>query len=556
MARTPTSPPIAKSTIKRRGIAGNARIIGVITLVSRLLGLGREMIAAAAFGAGPVWSAFTFAFTIPNLFRKLFGEGAISAAFIPMYARLVGAEDPEARRFAAGSVNVLVWLLSVITLVGEVALMAVWWFGGVERGDYRLAIVLTAIMLPYVVLVCGTAFLGGILNVHERFVAPAAASVLLNLCLIAAIALAWWRFDLSLDSDRAAATIWIAIAVLVSGVLQALLLWPSLRAVGFALDPRAGLLTPATRRMLALSLPVALSAGVLQVSVLLDKGIAFFLAAAPGTEPAGWFPMAAGAAARLNWAQFLYQFPLGVFAIAIATAIFPTLSRDAAENNGRNDKFRNGLRKGVEAALFIGLPASAGLMLVATDATRVLFERGEFTPFDTKLVAMSVLVYSAAVWAFSVQQIINRAYYALQDTRTPLVWSGINLGLNLVIEIPLIWLLPRPWGEVGMAAGTLVSFSIQAVLMLWLLSKRTGGLGLRRSVGPIAVMLLATGLMTAACLLARLLPIWPAGTTTTPAAARLLLTMLLGGGVYFAVVFLFRRSQRREDAKRDAKAER
>ena len=525
MARTPS-----------RNFLSHAKLIGVITLGSRLLGLGREVLAAAAFGAGPVWSAFTFAFTIPNLFRKLFGEGALSAAFIPLYARGLEASEKadDNRRFAQGSVNLLVVMLTAIVLVGEVGL-GIAWLSGIERSDYRLAVVLTAIMLPYVVLICGAAFLGGILNVHEKFAAPAAASVLLNLCLIVAIVGGAFAFDLSNDAGRTAATKWLALAVVISGVLQVAMLLPGLRSVGFGFDPRAPMLTPATKKMLALSLPVALSAGVLQISVLLDKGIAFFLAAPEGVAPGGLFPMLAGAAARLSWAQFLYQFPLGVFAIALATAIFPKLSRDAAQNDGKNDAFRDGLRRGIEAALYIGLPASAGLVLVSTDATRVLFERGLFTPSDTRLTAMSVAVYSAAVWAFSVQQILNRAYYALHDTRTPLVWSAINLGLNVLIELPLLWLLPRPWGEVGMAAGTLVSFSIQAFAMTWLLSRRLDGIGLRRSLRPVGVMLLATAAMVAACLLLRLLPWWPEGASTTASALRLGAVMVVGAGIYFAM---------------------
>lgn len=523
------------------------------------------MIAAALFGAGPIWSAFTIAFTIPNLFRKLFGEGALSAAFIPMYARMVAAEDDQrtveqgrdvarpvqsiasgrrrpdtpASAFATASVNLLVYALVAVTIVGEIALGSVLLFVKIGRPDFVLAIILTAIMLPYVVLICGAAFLGGILNVHGRFAAPAAASVLLNLCLIAAIVSGALVFNLSTPAGRTKATYWLSVAVVVSGVLQILLLWPSLRTVGFRFRPRAPVLTPATRRMLAISVPVVISAGVLQISVLLDRSIAFFLAegdAAPTFSLFGQvvpYPMEQGAAARLAWAQYLYQFPLGVFAIALATAIFPKLSRDAAHHGGRNDDFRNGLRKGIEAALFIGLPASAGLVLVAEPAVRVLFERGEFTPADTAWTALSTAIYSAAIWAFSVQQILNRAYYALHDTVTPLRWAVLNLGMNLAIELPLIW---TGLGEAGMAAGTLVAFSVQAVLMSLHLSRRVEGIGLRRSVGPVARMMLATGLMIAACLALRLVPGWPEGATTRGAAIQLCAIMVVGAGVYFGAI--------------------
>ncbi len=269
--------------------------------------------------------------------------------------------------------------------------------------------------------------------------------------------------------------------------------------------PAAGIWTRRTRQMIRIGLPVALSAAVLQIGVLLDKGIAFVLAAEVGVEPSAVTPMTAGAAARLNWAQFLYQFPLGVFAIALATAVFPALAREAKADDGRNDAFRHTLRRGIESALYIGLPASAGLVLVATDATRVLFERGRFTAGDTTLVAMSVAIYSAAVWAFALQQIVNRAYYALQETRLPLIWAGWNLAINLAVELPLIWLLPRGYGEIGMPIGTFVSFAIQVVWMTRSLDRRLDGIGLGKSVKPLAVMMLATAAMVVVCLPVRLI---------------------------------------------------
>ncbi|MEM7808132.1 MAG: murein biosynthesis integral membrane protein MurJ [Planctomycetota bacterium] len=515
-----------------RSVAANARLIGAITFGSRVLGLARESIAASAFGAGPVWSAFTIAFTIPNLFRKLFGEGALSAAFIPIYARLHATPGREraAQRFAAQGTNLLVATLAVITVAVEIVLISLI-LSGIGRDDHRLAMGLTAIMLPYVVFVCGAAFLGGFLNVHGRFAAPAAASVLLNLCLIAAIGGCAVFFDLSLEIERIRATYAVGGAVVVSGVLQVLLLWPSLKASGYRFLPTTGAWSRRTRQMVRIGLPVAFSAAVLQIGVLLDKGIAFFLAAEPEAVPGGWTPMAAGAAARLNWAQYVYQFPLGVFAIALATAVFPALARDAKFDAGRNDSFRQTLRRGIESAVFLGIPASLGLVLVATDAVRVLFERGRFTTEDTQLVATSVAVYSAAVWAFALQQIVNRAYYALQETTVPLRWAMYNLAINVAIELPLIWLLPRGWGEVGMPVGTFASFAIQSLWMMLLLNHRLGGIGLGQSIRPVAIMLLATGAMVAACWPIR----WIGDDSTAWSALRLGVTMVTGAGVYFAI---------------------
>jgi putative peptidoglycan lipid II flippase len=239
--------------------------------------------------------------------------------------------------------------------------------------------------------------------------------------------------------------------------------------------------------------------------------------------------MEEGALARLNWAQFLYQFPLGVFAIALATAIFPQIADDALDS--ARDGFKSVLRQGIEASLFIGLPASAGMILVATPAVRLLFERGQFTAHDSLLTARSAAIYSAAIWAFSVQHILNRAYYALHDMKTPLIWAAVNLAINLIVELPLVW---TSLGESGMAFGTLVSFAIQAVAMLWLLDRRVGGIGLRSSAAPIVKMIAATLVMYAGCAAVRHLPYFPQGSGKLTFATQLAVLMTVGGALYFA----------------------
>jgi putative peptidoglycan lipid II flippase len=572
------APSPADASSRAGGFVGHAKLIGFLTFISRVLGMARESVAANYFGAGPVWAAFTVAFTIPNLFRKLFGEGALSAAFIPLYAKAVregsglgvqgsaldverstlavgrsesteetanvqqstsNVQQHDANAFAAASVNLLAGILILLTVIGELILLSIAWLVPMPP-DRLLAIKLTAIMLPYVLLVCGTAFLGGILQVHRRFGPPAAAPILLNLCLIVAIVVASMLFDLRTEAGREAGVYWLAIAVLVAGVLQVAMLLPALRAVGFRFRLILHLWTPAIRKMLLLSFPVALAAGVLQLSVLLDKGIALFLAqsADGATHFTLWghlirYPMEAGAAARLNWAQYLYQFPLGIFAIALATAIFPKLSADALDTD--REQFRRVLRRGIEAALFIGLPASAGLILVRYPAVRLLFERGNFTPDDTILVARAVLFYSAAIWAFSLQQIIIRGYYALHDMTTPLVLAIVTLIVNLCVELPLIW---TGLGEAGMAAGTCMSFSVQAAVMVWLLSRKVGGIGLSGSIAPIAKMVLATAVMLAACLGIQMLPWYPTGGGSMSSLMQLLILMGTGGGVYLGMCML------------------
>jgi putative peptidoglycan lipid II flippase len=515
-----------------RGFIYHAKVISALTLGSRVLGVVRESLAAKYFGAGVVSSAFAVAFTIPNLFRRLLGEGALSSAFIPLYAQAVKVDDQEARRFAASSVNLLALLLLAITILGELLIAGVLLAWDLPP-DHALTLRLTAVMLPYVMLVCGTAFLGGMLQVHKRFGITAATPIVLNILLIAGTVI-----GVKLWPDPHQAIYAVAACVLVAGVLQVLMLVPALRAVGFRFDPLSPIRTPQVKQMLRLSIPVALGAGVLQLSVVIDKAVAYFLS--QRLDEAGnvvthfqffghavRYPMEIGAVARLSWAQFLYQFPLGVFAIALATAIFPVLSADALEQD--KGKFLAGLRQGLRVTLWEGLPASLGLMIVATPAVQVLFEGGHFTPHDTQLVAASVRFYAVAIWAFSVQQILGKAYYALHDTRTPLLLTILTLVVNLAAQQALLW---SRMGEAAMAAATAASFILQAVLSLALLRRKLGPMDLREVWVFAAKALAATAVMGVACWGVQKLPAFPGDLGKSTALVRLIILTGTGALTY------------------------
>ena len=527
----------------------HAKLIGFLTLISRFFGLGREIVAGHYLGTALVGSAFTVAFLIPNLFRKLFGEGALSAAFIPLYSQQLKNDANTANDFAAAAVNLLVAILLGLTIVGEGIVFALLHLGSPSY-DRILVLHLTAIMLPYVLLICGGAFLSGILQVHKRFGIPAAAPIILNACHVLVLLIGAHIVNLSRHTPpdlvvgkQITLAYWLAIVVLFAGCLQVAVLLPALKQVGFSFRFIPHFWTPAIKKMLLLSLPVAMGAGVLQLSVFLDKGISYALMVHEDAQhkPIASMklgghefrlPMQLGAPRRLDVAQFLYQFPLGIFAIALATAIFPGLSADAADKD--RVRFRQVLRHGIEASLWEGLPASIGLILVAEPATRLMFQHGQITAADATLIAKSTMVYAAAIWAFSLLQIINRAYYALHDTRTPLVMSVVNILINLVVEIPLLWKM----GESGMAVGTLVSFIVQALLMLWMLDQKVGGLELRRSLVPILKMLASTILMGGVCYAVKISPIYPHGTGRTGWAIQLSLLLAVGAGVYLGVCSL------------------
>lgn len=453
---------------------GHAALVGALTLVSRVTGLVRDAVLAAVFGASLYLDAFLIGFIVPNLFRRLFGEGALTAAFIPRYTKLLKDDPALARRFASLCVVVVAMLLAGITLVGEVVLA--FWLTGADDQKTTLVLRLTMLMLPYMPLVCGVAFLGAILQVHRKFGPAAAAPVLLNLVMIAAALLAVWRQPHPLP-----AVTLIACSVLVAGLMQ--LAW-----LGFSVWKTAPLTAAFAgtrdhfRAMLRTMLPMVIGLGVFQINTLLDGLIAFTFARPPeiGPDAAETFtllgrtfnyPIEPGAVTTLTLAQRLYQFPLGVFGIAIATAIFPALARAASgsqDSRRSNDNaFSEVFHRGLRLTLFIGVPASVGLILVRVPLTRVFFEWNAFTADDALRCAAVLTGYASAVWAYSVTHVVTKAYYAVDDATTPLKVSAAMVGFNLALNLTLIW----PLGVAGLAWSTAISAALQTLIMLALLRK-------------------------------------------------------------------------------------
>ena len=543
----PDSPPTAVSPTPTANASAtafvkHARIIGFITFLSRILGLVRERMLTQSFGDSPILAAFRYAFAMPNLFRKLLGEGALSAAFVPLYTRAVKGRDPDGLLhddFAAAAVTLQVIALIVITVVGETILVATLWFAHL-RPETALAVRLSILMLPYVVFVCAAALLGGILQVHNRFVATTATAVVLNVALIGTLWITTRTYDATTEAGGHAIVWWQGVSLLVAGAVSVAMLIPSLKAAGLHARIPTRIWTPSLRTMLRKTVPVALGLGVLQLGVVLDKQISLMMAPQSDGNPIGHFfglsyrlPMEMGALSRLDVAQFLYQFPLGVFGIALATAMFPRMSGDALDVD--LTAFRASLARGIKASLFIGLPASIGMVLVASPVVRLVFEGKQFNAHQALLTARSTAIYSSVIWAFSVQQILNRGYYALHNTRTPLIWAAINLVINLVVEIPLLW---THLGESAMAVGTAVSFLIQTTVMTVLLARRVG-LPLSELWPELWKMAVATAVMTAACFAVARLPIG-VRSIHLAAAIQLLAIMGVGGVTYFLVCWLLR----------------
>ncbi|MFM8640519.1 MAG: murein biosynthesis integral membrane protein MurJ [Planctomycetota bacterium] len=451
-----------------RGFERHARTFTVLTLVSRVTGLGRDALLARAFGAGPTLDAFNFAFQVPNLFRRLFGEGALTASFLPVYARL-DRDDPNAARAFAGVMLALLGIvLAGLTIVGEVALFAI------LQGDppAALGLRLLMIMLPYMPLVCLVAFLGAMLQTHGRFGPSAASPIILNLCIMAAAmkGSAWWpRLGLGDALPERAAVEWVAWSVIAAGLLQlAWNLW-ALRAHRVRAHLRVKGNGTHVREVVLKALPMLLGLGIFQVNTFIDGLVASWRSMVGPTILGIEYPLAEGSMTFLSYGQRLYEFPLGVFGVAIATAIFPALARES------NDpaRFVDTLRRGLRLSFFIGFPASIGLVLVREPLAAAIFQGGRFDREAVREVGFVLAMYAPAIWAYSMQQLATRAFYALGDTITPVKVSAWMVLLNLALNLTLIW---TPLRVGGLALSTAVCAVIQIAIMTRLMHRRMGAL--------------------------------------------------------------------------------
>ncbi len=430
----------------------DTRTVAGLTLASRVLGLARDLVTVRVFGDTAVGSAFAAAFAIPNMFRRLFGEGALSAAFIPEYTRLSDDDPDRADKLASLVIGLLALITGGITVVIELGILAVLLAtpGDAER---TLSLRLVMVCLPFMPLICVAAILGGMLQARGRFGPWAAAPIILNLCIIAASV----PFFV-LDVDPAVWAYPIAAAAVLSGVLQvAWSLWALrgtvrwTRAVGDVRDE--------ANRMLRRMGPVLIGLGTLQVNSFMDTLIAMWPNWVGPTIAGHDYPLDEKANAILFYAQRLYQFPLGVFGIAVATAAFPVLSRDAKDPA----RFAETLGRGIRLSLFIALPATAGLLVTREALVGTLYSGlGDgFSGEGVRRAGAVLMGYSAAIWAYSVNQLYTRAFYAAGDTTTPMRIALGMVAVNLTLNMVLIWWLQ----EAGLAWSTAICAAMQTGLL-------------------------------------------------------------------------------------------
>lgn len=443
------------------GLGRAVRTVSGLTLVSRFAGLARDVVTARLFGDDALGSAFRAAYALPNLFRRLFGEGALSAAFLPTYVILRRDDEARADELATVVVRALTLVTSVLTLLamGVLVLLLVLLPADEERG---LSFKLMLLMLPMMPAVCLTAILGGVLQAVGRFGPPAAAPIVLNAFQIGAGLV----FYAGLMTDRVMAAYLVgASAVLASLVQIAWSLWALRGRVRWG--AAAGAARRHARGVFDKFLPATVGLGAVQLNSVMDMVIAMWPLWVGPTVLGCAVPLDAKSNAVLSYTQTIYQFPLGVFGIAVATAVFPMLSRAS----DRADEFAAVLRRGLRLSLFIGLPATLGLIVVRHDLVAVIFGGGgrhSFTPEGVARCADTLLGFSVGVWAYSLNHVYTRAFYAKGDTGTPMRVALGSVALNLMLNLSLIW----PLREAGMAWATGISATVQCVVLGWLCHAR------------------------------------------------------------------------------------
>ncbi len=426
------------------GLLRSSTIVGVMTMLSRVLGLARDVVIANAFGAGSSADAFFVAFKIPNFMRRLFAEGAFAQAFVPVLSEYRTHGSLPAVQLlvsrVAGSLGLVLFGLTLLAMVGS-PLLAMLFAPGFYLSDslkFDLTVEMLRITFPYLMLISMTALAGAILNSYDRFVVPAITPVLLNLTLIASV---YW-----LQPWLETPVMALAWGVLIAGFAQLLLQLPFLAQLDLLRWPKADYQHEGVRRIMTLMVPALFGVSVSQINLLLDTVLASFLQ----TGSVSW----------LYFSDRLVELPLGVFGIAIATVILPSLSRKHSSKSV--DAFARTLDWAVRMVLLIGLPAALALLVMAEPMIITLFQYGEMGASDVTMTAQSLRAYSVGLLAFMLIKVLAPGYYSRQDTRTP-VRIGIRaMAANMLLNLILIW----PLQHAGLALATSISAFMNAGWLL------------------------------------------------------------------------------------------
>ncbi len=456
--------------------------VGGNTAASRVLGFAREMLIAAALGAGPVADAFYAAFRFPNLFRRLFAEGAFNSAFIPLFARnLEEGGEARAKAFASDVLAMLMVILLALTALAEIAtpflvatVIAPGFVG--DPAKFDLTVLLTRVMFPYLACMSIVAMLSGILNALHRYFAAAFAPVLLNIVLVAILAGGLYA---GMPTERIG--IVMSAGVFIAGLAQLALLAVAVRRAGFSLAIRRPRMTPGVRRLLVLAAPAALAGGITQINLFIGQIIA---------------SQKDGAIAVLQYADRVYQLPLGIVGIAIGVVLLPELSR--ALKAGHLREAAHNQNRSLEFALFLTLPAAAALFVIPEEVVRVLYERGAFGPETSAITARALAVFALGLPAFVLTKVFSPGFFAREDTKTPMYAAAAAMLTNIALSILLFPSLE----EVAIALATTLAGWLNVGILFTLLMRRghwpVDAPTVRRIALTLAVSLVMAAVLAAA----------------------------------------------------------
>ncbi len=496
-----------RDRMEPKKIIQSVGVISGFTLLSRVLGLARDVLMAGFFGTSLVMSAFVVAFTIPNLFRRFFGEGALSAAVVPV---LVETREKEGDASVWLLVNRVHSLLAVVLTLITLAVILLAAIISPESEKTAAVLSLLQIMMPYMIFICLAAVSMGILNSFHHFAISAFAPSLLNILWIATLLFVVPNLG-NTPEEKIRAVAW---AVLLAGFLQWAVQWPVLRHFGWKPGFSTDWKNARVKKILLLMGPAALGMAAAQINVMIDKFLAMWVSAE--------------APAALFFSERLIYFPLGIFATALGTVLLPVFSGHAARED--HEQIRKGITDGLRHLLFIMIPAAVGLLVLARPIVQMIFEWKEFGADSTWMTAIALQCYAPGLIVFSLAKIFVPAFYAMQDTKTPVKIGACAVALNLLLNITFILTFPQAVKHAGIAFATVLSATFSMVVLVLILQRRIGKPDWKR-VGASSVRAFgAAGVM--ALVVLQVYALFPA-LSKVGQIVSVLASIAAGGGVYF-----------------------
>lgn len=507
---------------EKKHIARAAGVLGFATVLSRILGMVRDMVVSRLFGAALETDAFFAAFQIPNMLRRFFAEGALTSAFVPTFSEWYHKHgEEEARELVNVAFTLLTIIMAVVTVLGVIlspAIVTLMCYGWKKAGNsIELTIFLNRIMFPYIFFISLVALCMGILNTVRHFFTPAISTVFLNLAMIFSALFLHSYFRIPITS--------LAVGVLIGGFLQLALQLPVLYRKGFPVRPRFNFSHPAVRRIALLMGPSVFGVGVYYLNITVSLFLATFL------------PQ--GSVSYLYYAQRLFEFPQGVFTVSVAQAILPSMSRQAVA--GEMEGLKESLGFGLRLTLFITIPAMVGLLICSTPIFSLLFMGGAFDYEKAVQCSRALFYYSLGLSVVALVRVLVQSFYALKDTRTPVFVALIAFGFNFLFSL----ILMGPLKHGGLALASTLSALCQLVLLLWLLRRKIGPFGGRG-------IALAGGKALLASLPMAVVVYWAMGRVNWSLAGHKLYNGIVVGGAVaggMLVFFLFAHLCRCEEAR-------